>query len=192
MEYGEAEEHCYGEETTGNGTGEACGRQADWEAFFSLLLYLLVFALGLSGNELVPLTVRRGPRARRRSADADIGNLALADLAFVATLPLWAAYTALRPHWPFGAAPCELGSLPVLPSPSAGQHYLTNGMTKKCQIPPIPPSNQCLPLPKPCVYRAVDFSFPLKCPQTRTSRGQGSHRHGSRLHGGNVKPLRKG
>ncbi|KAF1598170.1 UNVERIFIED_CONTAM: Apelin receptor A, partial [Eudyptes pachyrhynchus] len=112
MEYAEAEEYYYGEEAAGNATGEACEWQADWEASFSLLplLYLLVFALGLSGNGLVLLTVWRGPRARRRSADAYIGNLALADLAFVATLPLWAAYTALRFHWPFGAALCKLSS----------------------------------------------------------------------------------
>ncbi|XP_042685064.1 apelin receptor A-like [Centrocercus urophasianus] len=108
--YGEAEE----EEEEGNGT--ACAWQADWEASFSLLpaLYALVFALGLAGNALVLLTVWRGPRAKRRSADAYIGNLALADLAFVATLPLWAAYTALRFHWPFGAALCKLSSYLVL------------------------------------------------------------------------------
>ncbi|KAK2516052.1 hypothetical protein Q9966_015215 [Columba livia] len=112
MEYAEVDEYYYGEEVAGNATWEACEWQADWEASFSLLplLYLLVFALGLSGNGLVLLTVWRGPRARRRSADAYIGNLALADLAFVATLPLWAAYTALRFHWPFGAALCKLSS----------------------------------------------------------------------------------
>ncbi|XP_067163198.1 apelin receptor A-like [Apteryx mantelli] len=115
MEYAGAEaDYYYGEE--GNETGEACEWQADWEASFSLLpaLYMLVFVLGLSGNGLVLLTVWRGPRAKRRSADAYIGNLALADLAFVATLPLWAAYTALRFHWPFGAALCKLSSYLVL------------------------------------------------------------------------------
>ncbi|OPJ66308.1 hypothetical protein AV530_000160 [Patagioenas fasciata monilis] len=116
MEYAEVDEYYYGEEVAGNATWETCEWQADWEASFSLLplLYLLVFALGLSGNGLVLLTVWRGPRARRRSADAYIGNLALADLAFVATLPLWAAYTALRFHWPFGAALCKLSSFLVL------------------------------------------------------------------------------
>ncbi|KAF7239810.1 Apelin receptor [Varanus komodoensis] len=84
----------------------------DWEASFSLLpvLYMLVFVLGLSGNGLVIFTVWRGAPAKRRAADTYIGNLALADLAFVVTLPLWAAYTALRFHWPFGAALCKLSS----------------------------------------------------------------------------------
>ncbi|KAJ6656610.1 hypothetical protein lerEdw1_003497 [Lerista edwardsae] len=89
---------------------------ADWEVSFSLLpvLYMLVFVLGLSGNGLVLVAVWRGPRAKRRAADAYIGHLALADLAFVVTLPLWAAYTALRFHWPFGAALCKLSSYLVL------------------------------------------------------------------------------
>ncbi|XP_062999883.1 apelin receptor-like [Elgaria multicarinata webbii] len=75
---------------------------------------MLVFVLGLSGNGLVIFTVWRGAPAKRRSADTYIGHLALADLAFVVTLPLWAAYTALRFHWPFGSALCKLSSYLVL------------------------------------------------------------------------------
>ncbi|XP_055556973.1 apelin receptor A-like [Falco cherrug] len=141
MEYAEAEEYYYGEEVAGNATGEACEWQADWEASFSLLplLYLLVFALGLSGNGLVLLTVWRGPRARRRSADAYIGNLALADLAFVATLPLWAAYTALRFHWPFGAALCKLSSFLVLLSMFASAFCLGGLSAERCRAAAPPP-----------------------------------------------------
>lgn len=107
------------EEGSGNWSEALCAGEAaaaDWEASFALLpaLYLLVFALGLSGNGLVLATVWRGPRAKRRAADAYLAHLALADLAFVVTLPLWAAYTALRFHWPFGAALCKLSSYLVL------------------------------------------------------------------------------
>ncbi|TFJ97016.1 gem-associated protein 7 [Platysternon megacephalum] len=73
-----------------------------------------VFVLGLSGNGLVIFTMWRGLQAKRRSADMYIGNLALADLAFMVTLPLWAAYTALRFHWPFGSVLCKLSSYLVL------------------------------------------------------------------------------
>ncbi|XP_061458547.1 apelin receptor-like [Rhineura floridana] len=112
----------YGEEPPGNWSGVGaleCAwaeAEADWEVSFSLLpvLYMLVFVLGLSGNGLVIFTVWRGPPGKRRSADTYIGNLALADLAFVVTLPLWAAYTALRFHWPFGSALCKLSSYLVL------------------------------------------------------------------------------
>ncbi|XP_069475452.1 apelin receptor A-like [Ambystoma mexicanum] len=101
----------YGNET---GFAQSCD-ESDWELSFSLLpvLYMLVFVLGLSGNGVVMFTVWRA-RPRRRSADTYIGHLALADLAFVVTLPLWAAYTALRFNWPFGSALCKLSSYLVL------------------------------------------------------------------------------
>ncbi|XP_065273992.1 apelin receptor A-like [Emys orbicularis] len=110
------EPYYYYGEGNESGPGAQCEWPADWEVSFSLLpvLYMLVFVLGLSGNGLVIFTVWRGPRAKRRSADTYIGNLALADLAFVVTLPLWAAYTALRFHWPFGSALCKLSSYLVL------------------------------------------------------------------------------
>ncbi|XP_039188534.1 apelin receptor-like [Crotalus tigris] len=119
----EDQDYAYDEEPSGNwseagGLGGCFWEEAetDWELSFSLLpvLYMLVFVLGLSGNGLVLLTVWRGAPAKRRPADAYIGNLALADLAFVVTLPLWAAYTALRFHWPFGSALCKLSSYLVL------------------------------------------------------------------------------
>ncbi|KAH1180398.1 apelin receptor-like [Mauremys mutica] len=112
----EDEPYYYYGEGNESGPGAQCEWPADWAVSFSLLpvLYMLVFVLGLSGNGLVIFTVWRGPRAKRRSADTYIGNLALADLAFVVTLPLWAAYTALRFHWPFGSALCKLSSYLVL------------------------------------------------------------------------------
>ncbi|XP_043832201.1 apelin receptor B-like [Dromiciops gliroides] len=122
-----------------NGTGGAqCGsgeeEAEDWELSYSLLpvLYMLVFVLGLSGNGVVIVTVWRAPGgagagagAKRRASDAYIGHLALADLAFVVTLPLWAAYTALRFHWPFGAALCKVSSYLVLLNMFASAFCLT-------------------------------------------------------------------
>ncbi|KAJ7309570.1 hypothetical protein JRQ81_007621 [Phrynocephalus forsythii] len=109
-------EDYYMMEGSGNWSGCSGPEETDWEVSFSLLpvLYMLVFVLGLSGNGLVLLTVCRAPSGKRRSADAYLGNLALADLAFVVTLPLWAAYTALRFHWPFGSCLCKLSSYLVL------------------------------------------------------------------------------
>lgn len=52
-----------------------------------------------------------GPRRPSRSlTDSLIASLALADLCFLVTLPLWAAYTALGFHWPFGQPLCQLSS----------------------------------------------------------------------------------
>ncbi|TRZ03183.1 hypothetical protein DNTS_022911, partial [Danionella cerebrum] len=69
---------------------------SEWEPSYSLIpvLYMLIFILGLSGNGVVIFTVWRA-KSKRRAADVYIGNLALADLTFVVTLPLWAVYTAL-------------------------------------------------------------------------------------------------
>lgn len=54
-----------------------------------------------------PAGHRRPPRSL---TDSLIASLALADLCFLVTLPLWAAYTALGFHWPFGQPLCQLSS----------------------------------------------------------------------------------
>uniref|UniRef100_A0A3Q1GPS3 Apelin receptor b n=1 Tax=Acanthochromis polyacanthus TaxID=80966 RepID=A0A3Q1GPS3_9TELE len=76
---------------------------SEWTPSYSVIpvLYMLIFILGLSGNGVVIFTVWRA-QGKRRAADVYIGNLALADLTFVVTLPLWAVYTAMGYHWPFG------------------------------------------------------------------------------------------
>ncbi|XP_068170216.1 apelin receptor 2 [Antennarius striatus] len=49
-------------------------------------------------------------RPSRSLTDSLIASLALADLCFLVTLPLWAVYTALGYHWPFGQPLCQLSS----------------------------------------------------------------------------------
>lgn len=100
-------------------------------------VYVLVFVLGSLGNGLVlwvyldrhgrgvakvsgcsKASERKcggsggssGPSSSRSITDSLIASLAAADLAFVLTLPLWAAYTALGYHWPFGKPLCQLTS----------------------------------------------------------------------------------
>uniref|UniRef100_A0A3P8VKU2 Apelin receptor 2 n=1 Tax=Cynoglossus semilaevis TaxID=244447 RepID=A0A3P8VKU2_CYNSE len=72
----------------------------NWSPSFYIipLVYLLIFLVGSIGNALV-LWV-----------SLDQTNLALADLSFVVTLPLWAVYTALGDHWPFGQFLCKVSS----------------------------------------------------------------------------------
>lgn len=99
---------------------------SEWEPSYSLIpvLYMLIFILGLSGNGVVIFTVWRS-KSKRRAADVYIGNLALADLTFVITLPLWAVYTALGYHWPFGVALCKISSYVVLVNMYASVFCLT-------------------------------------------------------------------
>ncbi|CAL8277664.1 unnamed protein product [Merluccius merluccius] len=98
----------------------------EWEPSYSLvpILYMLIFVLGLSGNGVVIFTVWRA-QGKRRPTDIYIGNLALADLTFVVTLPLWAVYTALGYHWPFGKALCKISSYVVLLNMYASVFSLT-------------------------------------------------------------------
>ncbi|XP_016102743.1 apelin receptor B [Sinocyclocheilus grahami] len=98
----------------------------EWEPSYSLIpvLYMLIFILGLTGNGVVIFTVWRA-QSKRRAADIYIGNLALADLTFVVTLPLWAVYTALGYHWPFGMALCKISSYVVLLNMYASVFCLT-------------------------------------------------------------------
>ncbi|XP_052010250.1 apelin receptor 2 [Xyrauchen texanus] len=109
---------------------------SEWSPTWVLIpsVYILVFVLGSLGNGLV-LWVHLDRRARGRGrigscskssqtpdpspcpsttsrsvTESLIASLALADLAFVMTLPLWAAYTALGYHWPFGHILCQVSS----------------------------------------------------------------------------------
>lgn len=50
------------------------------------------------------------PRLSRSLTDSLIASLALADLCFIVTLPLWAVYTAMGYHWPFGQPLCQISS----------------------------------------------------------------------------------
>ncbi|XP_074534161.1 apelin receptor 2 [Halichoeres trimaculatus] len=50
------------------------------------------------------------PRPPRSLTESLIASLALADLCFLVTLPLWAVYTAMGYHWPFGQPLCQISS----------------------------------------------------------------------------------
>ncbi|XP_061578478.1 apelin receptor 2 [Cololabis saira] len=50
------------------------------------------------------------PQPSRSLTDSLIASLALADLCFLVTLPLWAVYTAMGYHWPFGQPLCQISS----------------------------------------------------------------------------------
>ncbi|CAF99292.1 unnamed protein product, partial [Tetraodon nigroviridis] len=99
---------------------------SEWTLSYYVIpvLYMLIFILGLSGNGVVIFAVWRA-QGKRRAADVYIGNLALADLTFVVTLPLWAVYTAMGYHWPFGVALCKISSYVVLLNMYASVFCLT-------------------------------------------------------------------
>lgn len=104
----------------------------EWSATRVLIpaIYLLAFIVGTFGNAFVLCTYLkchrrrlwrmrnhkksetsyRPPCSSRSVTESLIVSLAMADLAFVTTLPLWAVYTALDYHWPFGSFLCRVSS----------------------------------------------------------------------------------
>ncbi|XP_044538879.1 type-2 angiotensin II receptor [Gracilinanus agilis] len=76
---------------------------------FIPVLYYIIFVLGLIGNSVVVslFCCHRGPK---KVASIYIFNLAMADLLFLATLPLWATYYSYGYNWFFGSVMCKISS----------------------------------------------------------------------------------
>uniref|UniRef100_A0A3B4B0Z7 G-protein coupled receptors family 1 profile domain-containing protein n=1 Tax=Periophthalmus magnuspinnatus TaxID=409849 RepID=A0A3B4B0Z7_9GOBI len=88
---------------------------SEWTPSFSIIpaVYLMAFFVGCLGNGLVLWAYLDRPDGRKKNTipnQSGISNLALADLCFLVTLPLWAVYTAMGYHWPFGQPLCQISS----------------------------------------------------------------------------------
>ncbi|KAM5228721.1 C-X-C chemokine receptor type 2-like [Ctenodactylus gundi] len=73
--------------------------------YILLILYILVFLLSLLGNSLVMLVVLYS-RSTCSVTDVYLLNLAIADLLFALTLPIWA--TSRVKGWTFGTVTCKM------------------------------------------------------------------------------------
>lgn len=73
-----------------------------------VVIYALVFLLSLLGNSLVMLVILYS-RASCSVTDVYLLNLAMADLLFSLTLPIWA--TSKAKGWIFGTPLCKVVSL---------------------------------------------------------------------------------
>lgn len=80
----------------------------DINRYAVVIIYALVFLLSLLGNSLVMLVILYS-RVSRSVTDVYLLNLAMADLLFALTLPIWAASKAKG--WVFGTALCKVVSL---------------------------------------------------------------------------------
>ncbi|XP_053550645.1 type-2 angiotensin II receptor [Bombina bombina] len=75
------------------------------------VIYAIICIFGFIGNSVV-ITVLCRERGVKTIASIYILNLAVADLLFILTLPLWATYYAFGYKWVFGNVMCKLsGSL---------------------------------------------------------------------------------
>ncbi|XP_041120573.1 type-1 angiotensin II receptor-like [Polyodon spathula] len=73
------------------------------------IVYSFIFVVGVLGNSMVVAVIYSYVKIKT-VANVFMLNLALADLTFLITLPLWAAYTALGYNWHFGGFLCKLST----------------------------------------------------------------------------------
>uniref|UniRef100_A0A670Y397 Type-1 angiotensin II receptor n=2 Tax=Pseudonaja textilis TaxID=8673 RepID=A0A670Y397_PSETE len=73
-------------------------------------VYSIIFIIGIFGNSLVVIIIYFYMKLKT-VASVFLLNLALADLCFLVTLPLWATTTAMKYHWPFGNCLCKIASV---------------------------------------------------------------------------------
>ncbi|CAJ1051743.1 probable G-protein coupled receptor 25 [Xyrichtys novacula] len=95
---------------------------------FLPVLYYLIFFTGFFGNLLVIAVVGSKGENRRRLVDTFVVNLALADLVFVLTLPLWAVSSSQNGYWNFGAIGnllCKLSSYIIAVNRFSNIFFLT-------------------------------------------------------------------
>lgn len=85
-----------------------CGMSGSHEFVFTLvpIVYGCNFVLGVVGNGLVVAVIYCHMKLRT-VANIFVLNLAVSDLTFLITLPLWATFTATGYQWPFGGVLCK-------------------------------------------------------------------------------------
>ncbi|XP_051529126.1 probable G-protein coupled receptor 25 [Myxocyprinus asiaticus] len=88
------------------------------------VLYYIMFFVGFSGNLFVILVIGSRHKRNGRLVDTFVLNLAIADLVFVLTLPLWAV-AAGRLEWPFGEALCKISSFIIAVNRFSNIFFLT-------------------------------------------------------------------
>ncbi|KAM6980775.1 putative G-protein coupled receptor 25 [Aplochiton taeniatus] len=89
------------------------------------IFYFLMFFTGFLGNLFVIVVVGRRGKRRGRLVDTFVVNLALADLVFVLTLPLWAISANQLGHWNFGNLLCKISSYIIAVNRFSNVFFLT-------------------------------------------------------------------
>lgn len=76
---------------------------------FVPVVYAFNFVIGMVGNSMVVAVIYRYMKLKT-VANVFVLNLAVSDLTFLVTLPMWATFTALGYHWPFGSFLCKVSA----------------------------------------------------------------------------------
>ncbi|KAK9527688.1 hypothetical protein VZT92_014228 [Zoarces viviparus] len=103
--------------TTGatDGIALTCGMSGSHEFIFTLvpIVYGCIFVIGIVGNSMVVAVIYCYMKLKT-VAHIFVLNLAVSDLTFLITLPMWAIFTATGYHWPFGGFLCKASALLVI------------------------------------------------------------------------------
>ncbi|KAM4533611.1 type-1 angiotensin II receptor A [Odontesthes bonariensis] len=90
------------------GINLTCGMSGNHEFIFTLvpIVYSCNFVIGIIGNSMVVAVIYCYMKLKT-VANIFVLNLAISDLTFLITLPMWATFTATGYHWPFGGFLCK-------------------------------------------------------------------------------------
>lgn len=85
-----------------------CGMSGNHEIIYILvpIVYGSIFVIGIVGNTMVVAVIYCYMKLKT-VANIFVLNLAVSDLTFLITLPMWATSTAKGYHWPFGGFLCK-------------------------------------------------------------------------------------
>lgn len=89
------------------------------------MLYFIMFFAGFTGNLFVIIVIGNRHKKNARLVDTFVLNLAVADLVFVFTLPLWAIAAGQHDHWPFGELLCKISSYVITVNRFSNIFFLT-------------------------------------------------------------------
>ncbi|TNN88322.1 Type-1A angiotensin II receptor [Liparis tanakae] len=86
----------------------ACGMSGNHEFIFTLvpIVYGCNFVIGIVGNSMVVAVIYCYMKLKT-VANIFVLNLAVSDLTFLITLPMWATFAATGYNWPFGEFLCK-------------------------------------------------------------------------------------
>ncbi|XP_026147508.1 type-1 angiotensin II receptor [Mastacembelus armatus] len=90
------------------GIALTCGMSGSHEFIFTLIpiVYSCNFVIGIIGNSMVVAVIYCYMKLKK-VANIFVLNLAVSDLTFLITLPMWATFTATGYRWPFGGFLCK-------------------------------------------------------------------------------------
>ncbi|XP_062377227.1 type-1 angiotensin II receptor [Sardina pilchardus] len=94
--------------TSGTSVRLNCNSSGRHTIIFTLIpvVYGCNFVIGIVGNSMVVAVIYCYMKLKT-VANVFVLNLAVSDLTFVLTLPMWATFTATGYHWPFGGFLCK-------------------------------------------------------------------------------------